>query len=206
MPLTESQPDALARVYASSLFELTDGANQAEEILGELEDILEVARHDRTFGEFLASRVIDSKRRDASLVSIFEGRCSTLTLKFLRLVNEKGRLAHLPAIVAAFDQLVQESYGRVEVDVFTAAPMDASAVADVKARLSAAIGKDAIVHPYTDASMIGGIKLRMGDRLIDGSVRSQLRQIKDRLTREGASNMRANMGRILEDSSGDAHD
>ena len=151
-------------------------------------------------GCFLASQVVPAGARDASLEKMLATAVAPLTLKFLRLVNDKGRLAHLPAIVAAFDQQVQESYGRVEVDVFTAEPMDASALADVKSRLSAALGKEAIVHPYTEPGMLGGIKLRMGDRLIDGSVRSQLRQIRDQLNTHGAAALRSKFGQILDDN------
>ncbi|MFT5422645.1 MAG: F-type H+-transporting ATPase subunit delta [Phycisphaerales bacterium] len=202
MPLIESQPDALARIYATALFELTAASGQAEAILGELEDILEAARGDKAFGEFLSSRVINADRREASLLKIFEGNASPVTLNFLRVLNDKDRLTHLPAITTAFDEKVQESYGRVEIDVFTASTMDAAALADVKARLSAAIGKDAIVHPYTDAAMVGGIKLRIGDQLIDGSVQSQLRQLKDNLTTDGAATLRSKFGKILEDNAG----
>lgn len=201
MPLTETPPDALARIYATSLFELTAASGQAEAILGELEDILESARADKAFGEFLSSRVINAERRSASLSKIFEDKASPITLNFLRVLNDKDRLAHLPAITAAFDEKVQESYGRVEIDVFTASAMDAATLADVKARLSAAIGKDAVVHPYTDTAMVGGIKLRIGDQLIDGSVQSQLRQLKDKLTTDGASSLRSKFGQILDDSS-----
>ena len=83
MPLIEAQPDALAKVYAKSLFELAHqqgGQQNAESILGELEDIIEIARNDRSFNELLASRLIEAKKRDASLVRMFEGKVSGLTL------------------------------------------------------------------------------------------------------------------------------
>ena len=127
MPLTEANPDAIAKVYAKSLFELCEqagGRDKAEETLGELEDILEIARENPTFSEFLATRVIPVESREKSLVSIFEGKASDLTLRFLRLLNRKGRLGHLPPIVASFESLVHDAFGRVEVDLYTADALD----------------------------------------------------------------------------------
>src|SRR5690349_12671435 len=97
MPLTEAQPDALAHTYARSLFELVNskgGRTAVEETQAELEDILELARQDRRFNEFLASQVLGTEERSASLLKIFKGRISDLTLRFLLVLNRKGRLPH----------------------------------------------------------------------------------------------------------------
>jgi len=202
MPLIEAQPDALAKVYAKSLFEIArdqGGQSNAEEILGELEDIIELARNDRGFNELLASRLIDAKERDASLVRIFETRVSPLTLNFLRQLNRKGRLANISQIANAMDDMVQEQFGRIEVDVFTAAPIGASELESVRNQLSASLGKDVIIHPYTDSSMLGGIKLRMGDQLIDASLQAELRKMRDALLQRGSAAVRGRSGEILED-------
>lgn len=206
MPLMESQPNALARVYAKSLFELAHeagGQNALEETQGELEDILEIARGDAQFNEFLASRALGVESRAKSMRAIFSGRCSDLTLRFLLLLNHKGRLSHLPAIVAAFDAMVQESFGRVEVDVYMATPISTEVLAEIKARFQDVIGKEAIVHPYSDESMIGGVKIRVGDTLIDGSISSQLRRMKDQLSGVGAARLRERVAGIIEDSTED---
>jgi F-type H+-transporting ATPase subunit delta len=201
MPLIETQPDAAARVYAKSLFELAStqgGRGKIEEVLGELEEILDLARSDARFGEFLASRSVGTGAREASLTRIFKGRVTDLTLNFLLVLNDKGRIAALPAIVAAFDSRVQEQFGRVEVDVFTASPMDSGAAAGLKGRLSEVLGKEVVLHPYTEPSMIGGVKLRIGDRLVDGSVATRLRKMKDLLDDRGSAALRARIGKIIE--------
>jgi F-type H+-transporting ATPase subunit delta len=182
MPLIEAAPDALAKVYAKGLFEASENKpGGAEAVLGELEDILEMARADKDFSEVLASRLIDADKRDASLVRLFKGRVSETTLNFLRLLNQKGRLGHLAPITGALDAMVQERFGRVEVDVFTAAPVGQSELESIRRRLAETLGKEIVLHPYTDASMIGGIRIRMGDQLIDASVRAELIRLRDRL-------------------------
>ncbi len=201
MPLTESQPDALARLYAQSLFELVTaegGSERAEQILGELEDVVELARSDARFSEFLASRILPAKQRAASLRAIFDGRASGVTLRFLLVLNHKDRLDHLPAVTAAFDHLVQSAFGRVEVDVYTAAPIDSSALDTIRNQLRSQLGKEPIVHPYVDASMLGGLKLQIGDRLIDASVATRLRQVRTALATDGNAEIRAKASRIIE--------
>lgn len=201
MPLIESQPDALARVYAKALFELANsggGRERAEETLGELEEIVELARADARFGEFLSSRALGVAAREQALTKIFKFRVSDLTLNFLLVINRKGRLGALPSFAAALDSMVQSQFGRVEVDVFTAEPLDAQALADTRARLSRTLGKDVVVHPYVEPAMIGGVKFRIGDRLLDASMATRLRKVREQLDGQGAAAARARISRILD--------
>ncbi len=202
MPLTHTEPDALARIYAASLFDLAKqgggGPQACESTLGELEDILEIARANPQFGEFLASMILSSSERKVSMQKMFEGRVSDLTYKFLQVVNEKDRLGHLPAIVAAFEQMVQHSYGRVEVDVYTAAPIDQNEIASIRTRLQSMLGKEPVIHAYTDESMIGGLRLQIGDQLIDGSVQTQLRKLREKVSSTGGAEIRAQAARLIE--------
>jgi F-type H+-transporting ATPase subunit delta len=200
MPMVQSQPDALARMYATSIFELAqesgDGQQAAEHLLGELEEVLEIARSDARFGEFL-SQILSVAARRASLDRIFKGRVSDLTYKFLQVLNDKSRLSHLPAIVAALDQQVQAAFGRIEVDVYTAGPITPDELATVKAGLQRVLGKEPVVHPYTDATMIGGLKIQIGDQLLDASIATRLRKLRDKLVNDGGASIRAAAERLM---------
>ncbi|MEN0019738.1 MAG: ATP synthase F1 subunit delta [Planctomycetota bacterium] len=209
MPLTESsseaRPDALANVYAQSLLELAeaqgDGAGsqaRIEAVLGQLEDVLELARNDARFSEFLASRVLADDARERSIKAIFAGKADDLVTNFLLVLNRKGRLAHLPSIVAAYDRLVQARFGRVEVDVFTASPIDVAELSPIRERLGSILGKDVVLHPYVDANMIGGVKFRVGDQLIDASVATRLRRMRDMLVEDGGAEIKAAASKLLD--------
>jgi F-type H+-transporting ATPase subunit delta len=205
MPLSEARPDALAEMYARSLFELAEakgGQAVIESTLGELEELLELARANPTFSEFLSSLSMPAAKRGESIRRIFKGRISDLTAHFLLVLNDKGRLAHLPAIAAAFDAKVQAHFGRVEVDVFTAEPIRADELRAIKERFQKAIGKEAIIHPYTEGAMLGGVKIRIGDRLIDGSLATQLRRMREQLNTSGAAALRARAEKIIDDATG----
>ena len=113
------------------------------------------------------------------------------------MLNAKGRLGNLAPITAAFDQLVQEAFGRVEVDVYTAAPIDADELNSIRERLQSILGKEPVVHPYVDNAMIGGLKLQIGDQLIDASVATRLRRLRDKLSGEGSAQVRAAADRLV---------
>lgn len=204
MPMIDTEPDALARVYARSLFELAEsegGQQRIEEIGAELGELVDLARADKSFGEFLSSRIIAGKKRSASLDTILKNRVSDLLRRFALVLNAKERLANLPSIAGAYDQIVQEKFGRVEVDVYTAAPVDRAVLDRVGASLKKTIGKEPVLHPYTDAGMIGGLKLQIGDQLIDASIATRLRRMRERFTGPGAANLRAQAPRIIEGKS-----
>ena len=199
--------DAISQVYAKSLYELAEqagGQSKIAEVADELEQICELARGDKRFREFVHSPIIDAKARASSLQRILANRVTDLTLRFLLVLNQKGRLGHLESINTAYDQIVQEAVGRVEVDVYTPAPLGHEQLEIVRQRITAALGKEAVVHPYTDPTMIGGVKLRVGDQLIDGSIATRLRRMKSDLLGKGGANIRQQFDRYLQDGEGAA--
>ncbi|MDG1359405.1 MAG: ATP synthase F1 subunit delta [Phycisphaerales bacterium] len=203
MTTTSETVDAVARVYAQSLLELADAAGGDDKIVetgGELSVIAEMIREDAEVAEFLRSPIVDSDKRAEALRRIFEGRVSDLVLRFMLVLNGKGRLGEFGAMTSAYDQLVNERMGRVEVDVMT---IDGSLGADQLALLAekvkAKLGQEPVFHQYADDSLIGGIVLRVGDQLIDGSVRGQLRRMREELLAAGSTRVRAGADDFLAD-------
>lgn len=196
-----TRTNALANVYARSLFELAQqagGQDKIAEVAAEIEQICELLRSDRRAREFFASPIIDRTARGESIRRIFTNRVTDLTLRFLLVLNDKGRLDQLEAVAGAFDQLVQETYGRVEVDVYTASALDRPQLDSMQQRIRQAIGREPVLHPYTEPAMIGGVKLRIGDQLIDGSVAGKLRRMKRDLL-NSSGKLRERMSRFIED-------
>ncbi|NCF41187.1 MAG: ATP synthase F1 subunit delta, partial [Planctomycetia bacterium] len=192
-----------ARVYAQSLLELADAAGGDEKIVetgGELSAITEMIRGDAEVAEFLRSPIIDSEKRAEALRRIFEGRVSDLVLRFMLVLNGKGRLGEFGAMTSAFDQLVNERMGRGEGDVMTVdGSLDPDQLALLGEKVKAKLGKEPVFHQYADDSLIGGLVLRVGDQLIDGSVRGQLRRMREELLVAGSSRVRAGADDFLAD-------
>ena len=203
MTTTSETVDAVARVYAQSLMELADAAGGDDKIVetgGELGTIAEIIRDDAEFAEFLRSPIVDTEKRAEALRRIFEGRVSDLVLRFMLVLNGKSRLGEFTAMNAAYDQLVNERMGRVEVDVMT---VDGSLAPDqltlLGEKVKAKLGQEPVFHQYADESLIGGLVLRVGDQLIDGSVRGQLRRMREELLASGSTRVRAGADDFLAD-------
>jgi len=199
MPLIESQPDAVSALYARSLYELADsqgGHDKISEVLGELQQIADLARNDARFGEFLASRIVSVDQRAKAINTILAGRVSPLTLNFVQVLNEKARLSVLLAIVASLDELVNQKFGRVEIDVCTATPLSDAERDTLKAQMHSKLGREPVLICRTDAAMIGGIRLQIGDVLIDGSIEARLRKVREQMAANGLPAVRAAFDRL----------
>jgi F-type H+-transporting ATPase subunit delta len=184
-----TQIDQVASVYARSLFELARelGGDAGVASMGsELREVCGIVRADKRALELFRSPIVDPAKRAASLKRTFGGRVTDTLLNFMLVLNRKGRLAELLAIEGAYDALEQEAFGRVEVDVFTqGGTVDEATKATLAADLKKSLGKEPVLHFYADPAMIGGLKIRIGDQLIDGSVAAQLRRMRSALLDRG---------------------
>lgn len=196
MALPEIQPNAVSQIYARSLFELAEskgGRELVESVLNELETVRDLAREIPEYGEFMASPSLGASERATSLDKILRGRVSELTLNFLQVLNDRDRLRMFRAVLASLDAMVQERYGRVEVDIYTAQELTPAEVASICARLEQKLAKPVVPHTHVEPAMLGGVKFRIGDQLLDASLSSQIRELKEQIQVQGMSKLRAKM-------------
>lgn len=202
MPLFETPPEAVDRVYAASLFELAEaegGRQRLEDISAELDELVELARNEDKLNELLSSRIVSVDKRAASLRVMFgDGKVSDLLLRFILILNSKGRLMRLLTVVSAYQEMVQERFGRIEVDIYTRHPLGAEQQDAIRQRLHAAVGREPVVYAYTDPTMLGGVKMQIGDRLFDDSIQTKLRNMAELLKKDGSSLMRSRAHDALE--------
>jgi F-type H+-transporting ATPase subunit delta len=173
---THASPTAVT--YARSLLELAQERNQAEPIGAELRGIQEVLETNPTLREFLKDPGIGAEERTGVVDRVLRSRVDPLLGNFLGVLGVHGRLGLLDEIAAAYDDLLDELLGKVEVDVTVAQQLTPAELEQVRQRVGSALKKDAVVHQYVDESIIGGLLLRVGDKLIDASVRSQLETMR----------------------------
>ena len=179
MQTTHHSPTALA--YAQSLLDLATDQNQAEPIGQELAQVSGIVRDQPTFAAYLADPGIGIEERARTLDHVFGGQVFPLLKNFLGVLNLKGRLRILGEIADTYDDLLDERLGKVEVDVTVAHRLSNDELDLIRSRVSEALKKDAVIHVYTDENIIGGMILRVGDKLIDASVRKQLQTIKEQM-------------------------
>jgi F-type H+-transporting ATPase subunit delta len=181
MARKSQQSSSTATAYARSLLELAREKDQAEPVGEELRDLRKLVESNPTFAEFLANPGVSEAERGEVLGRVFEGRVSPLLMNFLRVLNAHGRLGLLAPISETYDNLLDELLGKVEVDVIVARRLASEELEEVRGRVAQALGKEPVLHQYVDESIIGGLVLRVQDRLIDASIRSQLRLLREQM-------------------------
>ena len=179
MPVTQSTPAAMP--YAKSMIELAEPQGQVDSIGAELSDLRQVLADNPSFARFLSDPGIKDSERNGAIERVLRGRVSPLVWNLIGVLNNKDRLALLPAIADAYEQILDQRRGIVEVDVTVAQRLSPEDLEMVKNRVSQALGKQAVVHQYVDESIIGGIRLRVGDKEIDASVKHQINTLRQRL-------------------------
>jgi len=177
--LSNHSPIAVA--YARSLLELANEGQVTREVATELLQLGQLIQDNPTFGLFMADPAISHEERAGILQRIFQGRVQPLIFSFLAVLNRHGRLAMLAHMIGAYGVLLDIQAGIINVDLTVAAKVDDRQLEEIRRQISAALGKQAVVSQYVDDSIIGGMVLRVDDRLIDGSVRGQLQALKTQM-------------------------
>lgn len=178
--VTNNKRSAAAAQYAQALLDLAN-QQQAEPLGQELDQLLQLIQENPTFGLFLRDPAIGENERQQVIERTFRGRVSELTYNLLGVLNRKGRLALLPEIAEEYRQLLDQQLGRIKADVTVAEPLDPAMLEEVRSQISAAFKKHATVVQRIDGSIVGGLVVRVGDKVIDGSIKAQLQAMKDRL-------------------------
>jgi F-type H+-transporting ATPase subunit delta len=198
----DQPPEEVDRIYAQSLFELAEqqgGRAKLEEIGDELEQLAEQTGRDPQMREFFNSKIITAADKERVLRAGFTGRMSEVVCSFALLLARRERLDRFRRIVAAYDQMMQDRFGIIEVDIYTRYPLDKAEVEAIRARLHSVLKREPVVHAYVDETMIGGIKFQVGDKLLDATVDAQLRHMRARLLEQGGGALRARIDRIIND-------
>jgi F-type H+-transporting ATPase subunit delta len=173
----------VARNYAEALLAIADRAGgDAVERFGALLDAVAGALEadTRVLAVMMSPRVTKAAKRDV-LAAALRGAAPEAFIRFLGAIVQRGRQGLLRAISSAYQELVDVKLNRVHAGVVTAHPVDAALARDIQVRLEHAVGKTVVPHFDTDARLLGGIIVRIGDRVFDGSLRRRMRLLRHRL-------------------------
>lgn len=179
-------PNPVGDLYAQALLELADESGQTDAIAGQVADLAQLLRDEPDLRTLIETPAIKDADRGGVVQRVFEGRIADPLYKLLQVMNRKGRLGELPALTASFKKLLDQRNGVVPVDAWVAQAMDADTVQRVKSEIGQALGGKMIeLEQHVDESLIGGLKVKIGDTLIDASVATQLRTIRTKLIEAG---------------------
>jgi len=170
--------------YAQSLFELTIENGNLAKVEADLKSLKAMIADSADLRRLIASPAFSAEDKGKGLVAVaVKARFDMLTTKFLGLVAANGRTGDLLGAISAFVELSAKHRGVVTAEVVSAAALSPTQLKGVQAALAEALGKTPEVSTRIDPSLLGGLKVRVGSRLFDASLRSKLDSLKFALKR-----------------------
>jgi ATP synthase F1 delta subunit len=169
--------EEIARVYADALFDVAKERDELDEIheqLAEFADALNASRDMRTF--FFSPYFSSAEKRDAIRNAV--SGASEEFVNFLELLAEKHRMPAIFRIRDGFDELWAEAKKRLEVTLTSAIELDDKVVEQVRAEVHRQTDRDIDLATQVDPGILGGLVLRVGNRVLDASLRSKLEKLR----------------------------
>jgi F-type H+-transporting ATPase subunit delta len=179
--VTESSAVAnqAAERYASALFDLAEGAGELDRAAADLAAFVAALAASPDLRRLAQSPLYDAETKAKGMVAVAEGAgLSPLIRKFLGMVASNRRAGDLAEIAAVFRAMVDSARGHTRARVASAAPLSDAQTASLKSSLRAALGRDVELDQTVDPSLLAGLRVRVGSRLFDSSLRSRLQGLR----------------------------
>ncbi|MFM8179519.1 MAG: ATP synthase F1 subunit delta [Candidatus Kapaibacterium sp.] len=175
----------VAKRYALALFASSKAEGSLERVREDAEMILHGIRSAHDFKAVLRSPIIQSWKKKNLMNEIFEGRITTITQAFLGILCAHGRENITEDILEQFFVYYNEEMRRVPITVTSAVALDSGSMAAIEDGISKKYAKTPIAEYHVDASLKGGLRVQIGDVLLDSSLRTQLERLRDSLLANG---------------------
>ncbi|MBX6364165.1 MAG: ATP synthase F1 subunit delta [Gemmatimonadetes bacterium] len=177
----------VARSYAEALFELGQKHGQAEAFATAFHQVTDLLEREPRARLFLDTPKIDPEEKKRVVEETLRGRVPQLFINFLKVVVDRGRQRALPAMAREYDAILDESLGRLHVDVTLAREPDERTEEDIVAELSRVTGRKVVLHVRVQPQILGGLVARYEDKVLDGSLRRRLTSLRRHLLTTGFS-------------------
>lgn len=169
--------EKLARRYAIAVFSLANESGNAETVGNDLAAVASAIDANPAARDFFAAPIVDRRAKERVLVATFESRISEIALHTLLLLVRKRRETLLPGLVAEYRKLQRTARGEEALTITSARAMPDAELRALVARLEQVFGKKFDVTRVVDPRTIGGVRVLMGDRRIDGTVAGRLENL-----------------------------
>jgi F-type H+-transporting ATPase subunit delta len=179
--------EGMAGRYASALFDLAKEASQVKEVEAELTKFQGLLDESEDLRRMVRSPVISSDEQARAMDAIMtKAEISGLAGNFLKLLTSNRRLFAVADMIKGFRSLAAKDRGEVTAEVASAAALTDAQVEALKASLKASIGKDVTLATRVDPSLLGGLVVKVGSKMIDSSLKTKLQNLKVSLNGLGA--------------------
>lgn len=175
----------LAKRYARAFFDIAVEERKIEDYGRELASFSTMVMQNKDLQEFLGNPIFELKAKKSVVEELLAlVKMSDRTANFVRLLVDKQRIGMLAEVENAFKELMDKTLKKVRVSVRTAYPLSAELEQALKQRVAEMTGKEVEMTVEDDTSLIGGLVVRVGDTLYDGSIKAQLGNIRKLLGEE----------------------
>jgi F-type H+-transporting ATPase subunit delta len=174
--------EEIAEVYARSLFEVAMEQNKLDEIHDELGEFSDVLSENRKLQLFFFSPYFSSEEKKDGVAKVIEGG-NEYFVRFLELLAEKHRLPVLFRIRREFDALWAKEQKLLEVSVTSAVKLDEETVTGIGKKIEEQTGNRVELASHVDPDLIGGLVIRVGNLVLDASVRNRLERLRRQVAR-----------------------
>jgi F-type H+-transporting ATPase subunit delta len=172
---------AVASVYATALLNSIP-AGQVHEVLDEFRSFVsDVIGTQPEFAQVLSSGMVSRDRKLALIDRVVVGRASELFTNYLRVLARHDRLDLLALILAQVEVETERRDGKQRIQVTSAQPLSESALGKIRDQLARDLSTTPIIETAVDPSLLGGVRIRVGDTVYDGSLRARLTQLRHRV-------------------------
>lgn len=175
--------EIIARNYAETLMALAErqGPAALDEFGGAIGQLAAMLDSDPRTRQFLETPRVRPEQKKEALRQALAGRAPETFVRFVMVLVDKRRQGLLPEIASAYRDLVDQRMGRARVDVTISHAPDAALQAEIQRALEVQLGRTVIPTYHVDPDLLGGMVLRLGDEILDGSVRSRSAGLRRRL-------------------------
>lgn len=175
---------AIGRRYAKALLLIGKEDGQVETYRQELEDFSALVQKEAVLGQVISNPLYNAEGRKKVLESVIEKLALSRVMKsFLTLLFDKGRFVYLSSINDFYQKLADDLKGIARASLVSATVLSSETVDKIRNTLSEKTGKDIILEVELDPGLIGGIVTRIGDLVLDGSIKTQLLNMRESLKR-----------------------
>jgi F-type H+-transporting ATPase subunit delta len=172
----------ISKRYARAFFEIAAEEKKLEQLHSELNQFSSMITQNKALKEFLANPIIEQDNKKAVVEKIISKlNFSKMTVNFLKLLVDKKRIDSLPDIEICYRQLMDEALKKVRINVKTAFPLSSKMRDYIIANMEKISGRKADITVETAPELLGGVIISVGDTLYDGSVKSQLNNMRNLL-------------------------
>lgn len=179
MTASDSKLSGVPGRYAQALFDLARDAGGIEKVGADLDALDALIAKSDELAAFIASPLYDAADQEAGLDALMKKTgTGALTANFVRLAARNRRLALLPDMIAAYRALMTSMRGELSAEVTSAAQLSAAQLKKIAGALKGALGSDVQIENTVDPSIMGGLVVRVGSRMIDTSVKTRLNTLK----------------------------